>query len=231
MSPSFSSPASLGRWPEGPEGPPRGLSNKDHVGSPSGLRPPSPRCAWGRKRRPFLRVVAILLSGLLLTATAAAHEGHDHGDSGPPVTGTRSPRFEAKSDLFELVGILDKGTVRLFLDRFASNEPVTDATIDIEAGSSKATAARQADGTYLFEADILRQPGTVALAFTVTAGTDIDLLAANLVIPDPHHDHPAGPGRLAALWPGIAVGVGGSAVVALIAIGAALLWRRRGVRP
>jgi membrane fusion protein, heavy metal efflux system len=179
----------------------------------------------------LLGIVAFVLLPLALSAaTATADDGHNHGDTGPAVAGVRSPRFEAKSDIFELVGILDKGALRLFLDRYASNEPIPDATIDIEIGASKAAAARQADGTYLFEADILHHPGTLAFTFTVTAGTDVDLLAANLVIPEPHHDHPAGPGGLAALWPGIAVGVGLSAVTALIAIGAARLWRRRGVR-
>ena len=37
-----SSPASLGRCPEGAEGRPRGLGNEDRVGSPSDLRPPPP---------------------------------------------------------------------------------------------------------------------------------------------------------------------------------------------
>ncbi len=278
MNPPSSSPTPLGRSPEGPEGPRRGLGNKDPVAlitfprkpgkvpegrmgvprnqrgvglvdsqgcSPVAARsfdgPPSgasrhlpPQAEQGTNFRPlrsFVRAFAfLLLSAALLITAATAREGHDHGDSGPAVTGTRSPRFEAKSDLFELVGILDKTTLRLFLDRYTSNEPVTDATIDIEVGTSKTTAAKQADGTYLFDADILRRPGSVAFTFTVTAGSDVDLLAANLVIPDPHHDHPVGPGRFAALWPGIAVGAGVSAVAALIAIGTALLWRRRGVR-
>ena len=168
---------------------------------------------------------------LVLAGSAVGGEGHDHGDTGPATPGTRSPSFEAKSDLFELVGILERGTLRLFLDRYASNEPIADATIDIEAGTGKAMARAQSDGTYLFDADILRQPGNIAFSFTVTAGADVDLLAANLAIPDPHHDHPAGPGRLAALWPGIVLGIGVSAVAGLVVIGAALLWRGRGARP
>ena len=197
----------------------RRLVNKDAVASAAGAF---------RVLERFVLSALVFLSLLPAAASATAHDGHDHGDSGPVVSGTRSPRFEAKSDLCELVGILEKETLRLFLDRYPSNEPVTDATIEIEVGTSKATAAKQADGTYLLDADILRQPGTVAFTFTVTAGTDVDLLAANLVIPEPHHDHPAAPGRLAALGPGVAVGVGASAMAALIAFGATRLWRRRG---
>ena len=43
-----SSPTQLGRCPEGAEGSPRGPCNRDHVGSPSGLRPPSPRQGVGK---------------------------------------------------------------------------------------------------------------------------------------------------------------------------------------
>lgn len=180
-------------------------------------------------RRPLWRGL-LLAWALLLSLPALAHEGHDHGDAGPVAGGTRSPRFEARSDLFELVGILDKGTLRLFLDRYASNDPVVDAVIDIEVGTVRAKAAPQADGTYLFDGDILGRPGSLAFAVTVTAGADVDLLAANLVIPDPHHDHPAAqPGRLAALWPGILVGIGLWTIAALVAGGAIVLWRRRGV--
>src|SRR5262249_62355408 len=59
-----SSPTKLGRCPEGAEGSRRGLRyedktsvTKDHVGSPSGLRPP-PQLRWGRED--FLCVLCVL---------------------------------------------------------------------------------------------------------------------------------------------------------------------------
>jgi hypothetical protein len=45
-----SSPTVLGRCPEGAEGSQRSLCNEDHVGSPSGLRPPSPQAGKGLEK-------------------------------------------------------------------------------------------------------------------------------------------------------------------------------------
>lgn len=174
-----------------------------------------------------LLVAGLPCLALPAAASASAHDGHDHDDGPPAAAAARAPRFEAKSDLFELVGILDKGTLRLFLDRHASNEPVIGATIDIEVGAEKKSAQAQPDGTYLFASELLGKPGTLAFAMTVTAGAEVDLLAANLVIPEPHHDHPADSGRLAMLWPGMAAGIGLSVIAALVGAGVVRLLRRR----
>lgn len=125
-------------------------------------------------------------------ATAGlAGEGHDHGhDHGAPAAAvTASPRLSAHSDLFELVGIVDNGAMTVYLDRYASNEPVAGARIDYESGPHKGTAQAQADGTYAIRFDALARPGDLPFTFTVTAGADTDLLAGDLHIEDPHgHD-------------------------------------------
>jgi membrane fusion protein, heavy metal efflux system len=128
---------------------------------------------------------------LMLISNAWAGPGHDHGDEAPSATGTASPRITSHSDLFELVGILDKDKLVIYLDRYQGNIPVTDAKIEVEAGSVKAVAAAQADGTYVLQNEVFTKPGTLAMSFTVSSGKDTDLLAGDLVIPDPHagHDH------------------------------------------
>ena len=110
----------------------------------------------------FFIVIAILAT---LSMSARAGEGHDHGDAAPAAaTGAGSPRVASHSDLFELVGIVDKGEMTLYLDRHASNEPVMGAKIEVEAGAAKGIASAQADGTYRFKHAVLSQPGTLAAA-------------------------------------------------------------------
>jgi membrane fusion protein, heavy metal efflux system len=137
------------------------------------------------------------LGFLLYSAFAVAGPGHDHGDEAPKTQGAASPRFETHSDLFELVGVYEKGGVMLYLDRYTSNEPVTNAKIEFEAAGLKGVATAQPDNTYRIESDALKvAKGTLAFAFTITQGNDADLLAANLAFgaqtpaSDPHaHDH------------------------------------------
>ncbi|MBL0422538.1 hypothetical protein JI739_19485 [Ramlibacter sp. AW1] len=121
-----------------------------------------------------------------ITFPVLADEGHDHGNEAAGEQGTASPRFEAHSDLFELVGIAENGQLTIYLDRYATNEPVVDAKLEFESGEAKGVAAPQADGTYIIKLDALSKPGHVPFSFTVTSGTDTDLLAGELDIADSH---------------------------------------------
>ena len=116
---------------------------------------------------------------------ARAHEGHDDAaPSASSMSGANVPRVEAQSDQFEIVGMVQNGVMTLFLDRFATNEPVIGAKIDIEGGPLKGTAQTNPDGTYTFKHAALTQLGQLPLTFTVTAGRDSDLLTGDLVIGD-----------------------------------------------
>ena len=103
------------------------------------------------------------------SGTAPAHEGHDHGPAAPAARADVAPRGEASSDAFELVAVAQGETLFFFLDRFASNEPVRDATLTVEApgGSVEAEAA---GGAYRIKAPWLAKPGHTDLIVTVTAG-------------------------------------------------------------
>ena len=121
----------------------------------------------------------------LLPIAARADAGHDHAApaaSGTP--GANVPRVEAQSDLFEIVGVVQNGALTLFLDRYATNDPVVDAKIDIEAGSVKGAAQANPDGTYTFKHAVLTQPGQLPVTFAIAAGSDSDLLTGELVIAD-----------------------------------------------
>ena len=134
----------------------------------------------------FIAILILLMAAL---QPAWAGPGHDHGDEPAAAAGSSSPRITSHSDLFEIVGVVDKGEMTIFLDRYATNEPVKDAKIDIEIGNVKGVAAVQADGSYLFKNDVLGKPGELAVSFTVQAGNDTDLLAGDLKIGSPVDNH------------------------------------------
>lgn len=159
-------------------------------------------------------LAAFVVATVGLSAFAAGD--HDHGPEAP-AAGAASPRFEAHSDLFELVGVLEKGQLVVYLDRHATNEPITGAKIEFESGADRGVAAPQPDGTYAIQLPGLDKPGQRAFSFTVAAGSDTDLLAGELLIADaPAHDDAHGPhwNRWAAL-----------AIAALAAAAAALFAR------
>ena len=136
-------------------------------------------------------VRALLFSAWLATSVTAivahAHEGHD--DSAPSPSAAiagGNPRVEATSDLFEIVGIVENGVMTIFLDRYATNDPIANARIEIEIGPVKGSTQQSPDGTYTFKHAVLSQPAQLPVTFAVAAGGDSDLLTGDLVISDPN---------------------------------------------
>jgi membrane fusion protein, heavy metal efflux system len=159
--------------------------------------------------------------------SAQAGPGHDHGDEAPAAAGTASPRVSTHSDLFELVGIVNHNKMTIYLDRFSTNEPITQAQIELEIAQDKSPlkliAKAEADGTFSVTNDLLEKPGTYALSFTVTAGKDTDLLAGELKIGQEaaahSHDSPS-----TMPWLRYAAYAAAALLAALIA---AFAWRRK----
>lgn len=128
----------------------------------------------------------LLLLAAALALPAAAHEGHSHGAAPPPLTDRAlAPRFEAASEAFELVGVLEDAQLTLYLDQFASNAPVADARIELEAPSFKGVAEQVAPAVYRLAAAPLQTPGRHALTLTVESAEAIDLLGATLQVAAP----------------------------------------------
>lgn len=122
-----------------------------------------------------LRALAIAAVVFAAIAPASAHEGHDHQEQ-PPVAAGALPRGEADSNAFELVAIARGENLEIYLDRFATNEPVTGATIEVESPNGPVKAVEGADGTYRVAAPWLARNGRSDLIFTVTAGDATDIL-------------------------------------------------------
>ncbi len=167
-------------------------------------------------------MLAIVFIAFGAFGSAWAAGDHEHSHETTVTTGAASPRISSQSELFELVGVVDNSEMKIFLDRYASNEPVTSAKIEVEAGAAKGTAAPQADGSYSFRHELLGQAGSLPVSFVVVAGADTDLLGGDLLIPDPHaeDDHSAAT-RPWLRWTAYA------AAALLLAVVAAAAWRHR----
>ena len=181
---------------------------------------------WPSAQSIHVQAAIIIIATLMLLLTPAvwASPGHDHGDAPAASVGTASPRVTSHSDLFELVGVVEKGEMTIFLDRYATNEPVKDAKIDVEIGNIKGVAAVQPDGSYLFKNDVLAKSGELAVSFTVIAGKDADLLAGDLKIGSPVDDHAHDAADKP--WMRWAAYAGGALLLIVIAV-AVLLRRKR----
>lgn len=188
---------------------------------------------------------AALAASLGAAAGPGAHGPNGEHLDGPAATAAPSgsrPRIEASSEQFELVATLAGGEFSLLIDRFATNEPVLRAQVEVESGGLKAKALFHDDiGDYaVADAAMLKllgTPGEHAIVVTVIHGKESDLLDAVLKVSvaqaqasaDSAHgrangvadgdDHLSGSRKL---W--IGLGLIAAALVAIVA------WRRRGAR-
>lgn len=137
-------------------------------------------------------------SGSLLVWPAVTQAGPGaHGPNGehldaPPANAPRSstgPRMESHTESFELVATLGGGELSVLIDRFATNEPVLEAQVQVESQGITAKGIFQKDhGDYAFTDEkllaALARPGQHSLVFTVTKGEEADLLEGVLVVGD-----------------------------------------------
>jgi len=136
------------------------------------------------------RVAAIMLGiGLVLAGmSVAAWADDDEGDSpAASPTAPPDPRIAVESEDFELVGVAKGEQLTIYLDRFADDQPVVGATIEVDAGDGQTVTATAAgdDGVYTAAAPWVAQPGRHDLVFTVRSDQGADLLAGTLGIPAP----------------------------------------------
>ena len=176
---------------------------------------------------------AIGMALFALSAGAIALPGA-HGPGGEHLDGAAAqaasqgarPRIEAKSELFELVGYLHDSELSVMINRFETNEPVLNASVEIASDASKANAKFHSDhGDYAVDdpalLKLLSRPGPHPLIFTIIAGNDSDLLEGTLNVAlvkadaRPHgHSH----------WVEyLLIGTGWAVVIAI----AVVPWRRR----
>jgi membrane fusion protein, heavy metal efflux system len=139
--------------------------------------------------------LAILL--LMAPGSTLAHEGHDHAEEQKVSTpATLAPRLEARSGPFELVAVRRAGELLIYLDRFATNEPITGAQMTVETPDGPKEAPVK-DGVYRLAAPWAH--GSLDLIFTVLDGTAIEVLSGTLKL-DSAPSVPEKPSAAGGLW-------------------------------
>ncbi len=144
------------------------------------------RCPRGQ----FARLGAIgfgCLSALVLSLSVSlAHEGHDHGDDRKPAAVSSAfPRVTARSDLYEIVGILKNGELSVFIDDAVSNQPVTDVNLQVTIGDAEAIEAKRGPNRYTVAFSDADRTGSVDVIFSVSGGKGDDLLVDSLTLSQP----------------------------------------------
>lgn len=132
----------------------------------------------------FARSAAALAVALSFSISpAGAHEGHDHGAAPPAASVAAAPagaRAEVVGTAFELVAVAEGASLTLYLDAFATNEPLGGADITVETPTGPVKATEDGD-RYRLDAPFLAEPGRFDLIATVAVGSELEILPLTLV--------------------------------------------------
>lgn len=142
-----------------------------------------PAAPVSRFRLPCQRVVVAAFCAVALMAYG--HDGEDHGAPPPPINQRVAPRAVAATDEFEVVAVLEGTKLIVHVDRFATNEPVVKAKVDVDGAGAKGPAGEVAPGTYAIDVAGTLAPGKYPLTVSVDAGDTADLISATLDTTDP----------------------------------------------
>jgi hypothetical protein len=140
-----------------------------------------------------MKHLSVFLSTILVAVTLQASPGA-HGPNGEHLDGASSgstaleatPRFEAFTENFELVGKLYNTELSVLVDEYTSNIPVLKAELELEVNGVKAKGTFHADANdYAFDdpkiLEAFKKPGEHELIFTVKTETSSDLVLGTLV--------------------------------------------------
>ncbi|WP_239621852.1 HlyD family efflux transporter periplasmic adaptor subunit [Bradyrhizobium sp. I71] len=156
------------------------------------------RCPRGRLATLWLAGFVCLASLFFGVSGALAHEGHDHGDAdNPAIVSSAYPRVAARSDLYEIVGILKDGKLSVFIDDAVTNEPVSDATLQVMIGDAAPIEAPSQNGVHTATIPNGTPQESVEVIFSISASKGNDLLVDSLVPtragdarpPEQKHEH------------------------------------------
>ena len=168
------------------------------------------------------------LCAMFAMASAIASPGA-HGPNGEHLDGpagagagaaSTMPRIETFTEAFELLGHLSGGELSIMIDRYETNEPVLNGTLEVQYQDLTAKATFHADqGDYAVDDPkflaAISKPGAHALLFTLTAGADSDLLEGTLTVAPPaaHHEDSHWPRRRWLLAGGVGITLAAAAAI------------------
>jgi hypothetical protein len=108
-----------------------------------------------------LSTLALLMSLFACMPLASAHEGNDDDhDEHAPVTevAAQTPRLTYQSPRIESVALIDTQGLLIWVDDFASNQPLSDLAVSARVGSAVVQAQEIEAGTYRVPLDLLGDP-------------------------------------------------------------------------
>src|SRR5215210_1665377 len=136
----------------------------------------------------FARIAALCIAAaaFLSPSAAFAHEGHDHDDSAKKaLIASTYPRVTAKSELYEIVGILKDGRLVIHLDHSATNEPSSDAELKVTIGDREPIDAKaEANASYSVPFPPLGAGDSLDVVINISARNGDDLLVGALTMPE-----------------------------------------------
>ena len=181
------------------------------------MSPPARRVLTG-----FLLGAAVLLASPQIVL---AHEGHDHGApaAAPLPTQALTPKFVAVSEDFELVGVLSREALTLYLDDTRTNRPIDGATLELASEGLTGKAEREAPGTYRLALKAPLPAGSYALTLSIDSAQGSDLLTARLDVAKPAAAADSVASAARVTWKVLA----GSALLLVVVATAILLLKRQ----
>lgn len=184
---------------------------------------------WQRCFLVLARWLAVATVGLVAHAGPGAHgpNGEHLDGSGAAFSRGAVPRLEARTEIFELVARREAEGLVLYLDRYETNEPVFQASIEVDSSEAKAQVSFRPDsGDYLVSDKAflakLDVPGSHPVVFAITAGNEADLLEGALMVSAGDGNAKAG---MLSKRPAQLVAVGAGLIV--IGVLVVAIWRRR----
>ena len=127
----------------------------------------------------LVQLIAVLT--LAISPISYAGPGHDHGDEKPNQQQAQTlPRFYAESDLYELVGVIRDKQITLYLDRYATNEAVKGANLEVEIDGVKMAVKPHGDGEYLIELKDKIKDQPTPISITINDGGVNDILVSTI---------------------------------------------------
>lgn len=135
-----------------------------------------------RYMKKFFLVMFIAFS-LPVWAGGDSSDGHSHGAPPPtpaPISQGTTPRTSTATEEFEVVASLEGKSLVVYVDRFASNEPVARAKVEIEGAGLKGVASETTPGTYVLDVPSPLPPARHALTISIESADGADLLAVTL---------------------------------------------------
>ena len=127
----------------------------------------------------LVQLIAVLT--LAISPISYAGPGHDHGDEKPNQQQAKTlPRFYAESDLYELVGVIRDKQITLYLDRYATNEAVKGANLEVEIDGVKMAVKPHGDGEYLIELKDKIKDQPTPIGITINDGGVNDILVSTI---------------------------------------------------